>query len=403
MKLKFWEKDIEETVTADGFVKDERIEVKTTSKLGYFFLIIMVITGISFGQMLLDGIKNSFPKPESLSYCYDHYSVRLVVNKNNYQSSYNYYDDYNGSNDSRCNRISKIENSVGMTEIYKELKVKDEIRKELATEINNIDKVINDKKQKSYTNQNNYNTSLLEDIAKTTNDVYSPNKIANTLNSDNKNIKELELNIADLKDKYNKADQDLTDAVMSHKTAFDNVQSAYTHAVNVYMFEQFLVALILILPLFLIVWKMYHRSKNIGSQFAIIWGGAVAVTSLLMTQLLLAFIYEVIPRKLITALFALFTGIEFILYWLGFILIPGFFGLLIYIIQKKYYNKEAVTMRSVKAGICPACEMKIHRSMNNCPICSFKLRDTCISCKYSTSIIGKYCENCGAKKNVLIP
>ena len=164
-------------------------------------------------------------------------------------------------------------------------------------------------------------------------------------------------------------------------------------------FKQFLISLISILPLFIIVWKMYHKAKNAGSQFAIIWGGAVVVTSLLMTQLLLILIYEVIPHKLITALFPLFSGILFILYWLGFILlVPGFFGLLIYTIQKKYYNKEAVTMRSIKAGICPACEMKIHRSTNNCPICSFKLRDICTSCHTSTSVIGKYCESCGVKK-----
>jgi len=61
MKLLFWKK---EPVASDAaYAPYEEIDAKRTSKLGYFFLILMVIFGIWQGNNLLSSIQESIDPP----------------------------------------------------------------------------------------------------------------------------------------------------------------------------------------------------------------------------------------------------------------------------------------------------------------------------------------------------
>ncbi len=386
MKLQFWKK--EEPPLTPGFAPYEEIDAKRTSGLGYFFLVLMVIFGVWQGNNFLSALQNSISSPVPNSNC-------LSVLASYAANSKYVYSTYNLG--SEC-RFSERETALSLHILYQNVEPKLTAYAEVITNIQKIESALNNARYSRETYINEYEASLLEDIAGSNYTVFDQSGIRNNIITQDEYISRLNQALVTENTEKGRLEQSLKSAIIPYQSTIEAAEDQYRHELIVHQFIQFLISLVFVAPLFMFVWKRYHASKNRRSEYAIIWGGLVATSGLLLAEILLMFIYEVLPRRMLEAIFDFLAQFEIIwtlLYWLGFILVPLFFGFLIYLIQKKFYNKQAVMMRALKNERCPGCSLKLHHDMNHCPVCGYKVKERCATCGAMTMRGGDFCASCG--------
>lgn len=399
-----------DTVTK-GYAPYEELDGKRTTKLGLVFVIIMVIAGIWQGQVLLRSIQATIHPPENLSTCFRDAVTRsgLPVNVT-YDYSYSTYGtdsiNFGGYNSNTFReegcRYSEIEINQKFPPIYAMIQPMtlelDALGKERSIAQSELWKLKNTKD----TQQQNYNTSLFENISGSNQAVYSSSSISGVLSAVEDRIATLEKVISAKESDIRTKQDEIRQILVGSASVLENVARDYENEIRFLELKRFVTSFLLLAPLVWFTVRRYFRAKNTRSEYSIIWGGAALISSLLFGQVMVVFVYRILPKRLLEALaeflYSILQSFEFlviILQWLGFILIPLFFGFLVYKIQKKFYNPLAVAMRSIKEGKCPKCAMKIKDSMVHCPMCSFNLRVTCPTCSATSVCFAKYCETCG--------
>ncbi|MEK7175513.1 MAG: zinc ribbon domain-containing protein [Patescibacteria group bacterium] len=387
-----------------GFVANEEIDSQKTSKLGYFFLLLMVIFGVWQGQGLLDAIQNEIDQPIANSPCTYNLSSYLDSKKSS-EINYNYYDHnyygYDIKNISDC-KFSDREKIAGIPGLYKEVHPDLVTLKALEQDLSDIRNQKNNAGYKRSQTVDEYSVSLLESIARK-NQILDSDSLQGSIKTFDQLITSLSITENNLQNKINSIKNKIKQEVLQYEDSFKEVEDQYTYDKRVYELKQFLLSLLFILPVFLFAWRKYSSSKNRRSEYAVIWSGVVAISALILTQVLLVFIYRIIPHQLLQKIFEFLKLFEFFfifIYWLGFILVPLFFGTLIYFIQKKYYNQKAVIARAFKANKCPTCSMSVAPHMVFCPICAATLKIKCASCGNYSPKAGNFCEICGIQKQI---
>ncbi len=396
-----------------GFVAYEEINSKKTSKLGYFFLILMVFFGVWQGQNLLQAIENSIDRPIQNSSCSAYLKKYLIpegISNNSSSSDYgnynhksykNYYYD-NLSHYDTCD-FSDREKIVDISGLYKKVYPDLLIAENLKKDLNQINQQKNDITYNRSGVVNEYSVSLLESIAKK-NEVLNSDSLRGSIKNSDDLINSLTIAEKSLKQKINTIENKIRAEFAAYQDIFQQIEDDYIQDKNIYDLKRFTLMLLFILPVFIFTWRKYFLSKNERSEYAIIWSGVLAISAIMLAQVLLVFIYEILPHKLLQKVFAFLKNFEFLFvlaYWLGFILVPLFFGGLIYFIQKKFYNKKAVAARAFKSGKCPTCSMNVAHHMIFCPVCAAILKVKCNSCGNYSPEIGNFCEICGTKKENL--
>ena len=377
----------------------EEIDAKRTSTLGYFFLILMVIFGLWQGNNFLSALQDSITRPQENSQCLS--VLNSYTNDGNSYGGYYYGYGNNIPASAQCN-FSTREKESGVPALYE--KVQPELLA-LAQSTKNVNDLNSQISQANYTrNQtiSEYQVSLLETMAISQGKVFNRGALQTGISTGNDLIAQLSIMLAQEQSRQTEITARVRNLVKQGNTAIQDALDGYTHDYRIYQLEQFLLSLVLVAPLLFVTWKKYHSSREKRSEYAIIWGGLLATVSLLFAQIMLVFIYEVLPRGLIQELLSILAKVKFLwtlLYWLGFVLVPLFFGYLIYLIQKKYYNKAAVKMRALKSGVCPNCSLKVVPAMNHCPVCGYALKLKCGSCSAMSMNGAAFCESCGVKKN----
>jgi hypothetical protein len=424
MNIFFWKKSAlpgtsAQDATPKGYVKYEEIDAKKTSKLGYFFLILMVIFGVWQGNALLDAIKTTIPVPVANSQCfYDFsgYSSKFSPTSENYvdgyynptkrytyyeNSNYGYnYQDQTDASASVCS-FSERETTFGFPDVYGGISTSIHEYTILRREKSKIENDLYQIKSLRAETLDEYSVSLLEKIAKE-NNVISGDTLKDRLQASGELLEALTVKQKNLAAQLDSKMNEIASYVNRYDGLMSQIDDAYVKDIRIYRFAQYGLGLLLILPLFLFVIRKYFKLKNNNSEFAVIWGGVVALMALLLAQILFEFVYQIIPHRLIQKIFEFLSNFEFIfviVYWLGFILIPAFFGYLIYIIQKKYYNRRAVVMRAFKANKCPTCTMSVAPHMVFCPACGTNLKVKCSHCGQNSPNAGDFCELCGEHKD----
>ncbi len=393
MDIFFWKKKAEQNNPA--FAPYEEIDAKRTSKLGYFFLILMVIFGVWQGNNFLEALQDSINKPQRNSTCME----TLATYAGNKTYGYDYsYDSYYYQN--QVCVFSDREIRLSLDQAYRNEEVNLVSIKSANENISQLESEVNSAQYNRNQIATDYQLSLLESIAKTQGAVFQQENLQTGIVTQDEYLRRLQTILSTTINNRDLLITKLTNNLIPYQSAIDKARDEYEHELIVNKFLQFLISLVLILPLFVFVWRRYHSSKLKRSEFAIIWGGLVATVGILLAQIMLMFIYEILPRQILEQIFTFLAQVKILwalLYWLGFILVPLFFGFLIYLIQKKFYNKQAIMMRAVKNAHCPNCSMKIHNGMNNCPVCGYKLKQYCKSCGAMTVSGCSYCEVCGVK------
>jgi hypothetical protein len=391
---------LEEGVT-NGYAPYEELDAKRTTKLGMAFVIIMVVAGIWQGQVLLGSIEETIRPPESLSACFSDAVNRSGLPIRINRSSSLYYEN-RGSYGSTACYYSALEVKRGFPALYDSIKPKIEklsiVNTELSIAYSNLSKEKNNKN----TQQQNYNTSLFENISGKDQTVYSSSSIATTLVLAEDGIMVLEKLIATQQLEVQSIQNEIKQTIVRSSSLLEFVASDYDSAIRLVELKRFLISFLILTPLVWFTMRRYFAAKNTRSPYSIIWGGSALISAILFGQVLIVLVYKIIPEsllekttQLLSELFQSFEFLVIVLQWLGFVLIPLFFGCLVYKIQKKFYNPLAVAVRSIKEGKCPKCTMKIKDSMIHCPMCSFGLRVQCQSCPSTSVCFARYCEGCG--------
>jgi len=393
MNLFFWRK---ETPTTDAYAPYEEIDAKRTNKLGYFFLILMVIFGVFQGNQFLSSIQETVDRPTPNSNC----SSELFSRASD-RTTQIYYRGYNDN--SNC-AFSEREIRLGLDKAYEQSKPLYSQIENLQSQINSQENILSNLSRQKTEILDEYQTALIEEMATPNDAVLDSQTLGTGYTSQKQNINQVKAEINQLEIKKIKIEQELANLANSYLPSFKKAESEYQFELKKYEFIVFIVSLILISPVFYFVWVRYNQAKLRRSEYTLIWGGAVATFGIILAQILLVFVYEILPRGILEALFAFFAAFEFlwtILFYFSFILVPLFFGSLIYLIQKKLYNKQAVLMRTLKSGHCPGCSLKISPDMNNCPICGYKIKTQCQTCNHMTLSGGKFCSVCGTRHPVI--
>ncbi len=410
MNLFFWRK--EPQTESAGYAPYEEIESKKTSTLGYFFLVVMVITGIWQGQNLLSAIQQQIANPQPNSYCtmaaLSRISSGQDTGKNAFgQTGFSAYVrypayGYSGSVDpEQCkSSYSQRETRLGIDTIFEALSADFTKSKKLQEQISAIERQINDLRYNNRQSLDQYSVGLLEKIANEKG-IVPTNSVKQSITTNEEAINAFSLELSNLNKEKEKIEAGIDETLGEHTKQFQAAADEYRREVLVTEFERFLLAAVLIFPLCYLVLRKYFSSKKNRSEYVIIWGGLAAIVSILAAQVLGVLVYRIIPYELLQQIWNFLRQFEFIfitLYWLGFILVPLFFGFLIYVIQKKFYNKNAVMMRAFKNEKCPGCSNKINPWMTFCPICGFTLKRTCHSCNNLTMNGASFCQVCGNKE-----
>lgn len=386
------------TDSAKAFVPYEEIQERKTTKLGFFLLIVMVILGVSQGQGFIKALSRNIPNPQSISYC-GFYLNDIIGAKNGVNKDYFSYR-YNGSRDISVCPYSNIERNYGIENIIREITPYSQKTVSLEKDLRNLEDALRSVQIQINKEKQNYGISLQEKIAQEGTTVYDKSQIKLGLAQLQIQEETLKTQINYKNSEIKQNNNDLYNVVAKNATAIRNVFEDYASKTKLVEFERALLLLLLIAPALYFTLKKYLQYKRENSQYTIIWAAVTAIFALLFAQVFFRFIYKVLPVELINKLIEFFAQFSFLVtigqYLLLFI-VPVVFGTIVYWIQKKVYNKQAVMRRALKSHKCPSCEMALRESDRYCPVCNYQIKEKCNNCGLDRIVGLAFCPSCGTK------
>ncbi|MBI9032557.1 zinc ribbon domain-containing protein [bacterium] len=160
--------------------------------------------------------------------------------------------------------------------------------------------------------------------------------------------------------------------------------------------------MLFLIPLLLIFYLWNHRSlkKESGLQVLISTHLLVIIAIPIFIKII-ELVLELIPKHFLKKLFQALTALHLVAIWhyiliLLSVLVAIF---LIYIIQKKLFNKKRLQQKRLSNSSCIECGKKLPDNVKFCPFCGKQQVETCSECKIETYICGDFCINCGDKRD----
>jgi membrane-associated HD superfamily phosphohydrolase len=397
MKILFLKKEkrIEEIQSKVNY---EEISEKKTTRLGYFLLFAMIVFTLWQAQGFITFLRNQISDPKEVSSCSFH--LKSYIKNQNIDDRYSSnYDDFLIGDSCDYN---PSELNVGIPKLMKSIRPRFIVLKAISDTLQQL----TDKKYKFETSlqeeKANYENSLIEKIAKEKNKIYEKEAIKLKIVNFEKRIEEINQKITKANQSINSLNAEIGNFATKNESVILKPFQDYDTEYKIASFKKVLLLLAFFTPIFVFSLRKYIRSKKSNSKNTIIWGALVVIFSLLFAQIFFEFIYSIVPhilfQKIVTFL-EQFAFIAIIGRYLLLLSIPILFGWIVFLIQKRVYNTEAVRMRAFKAGKCPKCEMKIDTEMNHCPVCAYKLKIKCAACAEMTLAIGEFCQKCGCSKS----
>ena len=176
---------------------------------------------------------------------------------------------------------------------------------------------------------------------------------------------------------------------------------AYDAYKQAYLLYKFIIAILSLLfsgMVFAVLYKLYLRYKRINSPHTVIFSVATFAYGIILLQVLLMFLWDVIPHKLLNILLgwiSIFTPLLFVVQFLWPVLIVAIFGFLVYRIQKRLYSPQNILKRFVTDKKCPNCGNAVDMMKPFCPLCAHEIHIHCPHCHELTMKGMTYCSNCG--------
>lgn len=165
-----------------------------------------------------------------------------------------------------------------------------------------------------------------------------------------------------------------------------------------YPFKELLWQLLFLLPLFTVfyLWGVRSVRKEARLQ-TLISAHLMVVTAIPIFFKILEVTLELIPRHFFKKFFEILNRLHIIAVW-HYILIFAAIGaalLIIYIIQKKIFNRRRLERKRLAKSQCRRCGKKLPEKASICPFCGSDQQTACPGCGLRTFAAGDYCVNCG--------
>lgn len=247
-----------------------------------------------------------------------------------------------------------------------------------------------------------YDTSLLENIADKRDKNDNLSTISSSIKQDSNKIENIAEKVAGIEKQIN-ADPLINElwSMLSPDNEYrKQIIKDYKQFQFWFPLKELLWQLVFMLPIFLIFYAWSSRSvkKNNNIQ-TLISSHLLVIASIPIILKVMEVVLDLIPKHFFKNLFDLLEKLHIIAIWhyLVILISIGAALLIIYIIQKKIFNKERVYQKRLMKGACYYCGKKLPVNSTNCPFCGTNQFKTCDKCSNETYVGGEYCKNCGEK------
>ncbi|MBI9019705.1 MAG: zinc ribbon domain-containing protein [Verrucomicrobia bacterium] len=159
--------------------------------------------------------------------------------------------------------------------------------------------------------------------------------------------------------------------------------------------------LLFMLPIFglFYAWSAHSvkRDNRIQTMFA---SHMLVIASLPIICKVVELVIDLIPNYFFRNLFKFLKSLHLMALW-HYVVIIGSIALglfLVFLIQKKVFNKQKMMQKRLMNGACIRCSKKLPAGASICPFCGTKQLEVCSNCHEKTPIGGVYCLHCGTDR-----
>ena len=362
----------------------EEITEKKTSKLGNVFLIILIIFLFIIGQKIFSDVRDIPQKPVHPAFCASTYSdIDLLKN---------------------CNFARKCH----FTEIDRKFNVEKNFRN-IESQINNIiflNKEISSIKNQISSNERELDKLLgrydvgLQEIMSKEKPIIDKPAIKTSISFLNQEISSLNQKLAYKIKERNSRLNTIKPKLLVLKNSHNQAMNDYKNKMAWFNFIVFFLKLIFVLPLFVVSLYFYFKLKKKNSAHTIIAAAVLTALSILFAQIILIFLYQILPMQWLIRIFKELMEIavlKYIIYYGIALLAVAIFGGIVYYIQKKVFDSKKVAIRRLKDNKCPNCSFSLISFYDFCPKCGKQLKEKCSNCGKLKIKDLLYCPFCGKK------
>jgi len=362
----------------------EEISEKRTSKIGYILLILMAIFIIWIGQTIFSDLKRIPERPNYPSSCISSFqSSSYLKNLSNIRSCYFSTIDKKFNLDSQYNNILSQLNQIAS----------------LNKQISNNKSSISAKARETNQLNRDYDLSLQEKMANEQ-AIMDKTNIKSNITLKKSEINSLNQENSSLENQRNGIITQITPQVNTLAESYDEALEYYKDKHAFYKFKVFLLMLLFVLPFWALSIHFYFKLKRKNSPYTIILTAILGASSILFLQIILMFLYDILPKEWLARIFKFFFEVPFlryVIYYGSVILVIAFFGGIVYFIQKKVFSPAKVAIRRLKENKCPGCSFTLNSKHNFCPKCGQQIKKKCDNCNNLKIRYLAHCPYCGKK------
>ncbi|MFT7644465.1 MAG: RNA polymerase subunit RPABC4/transcription elongation factor Spt4 [Candidatus Paceibacteria bacterium] len=383
-----WAKLKQRLFDDDSSTGYEEVSEKRTTKTGYFLLFVMFLFLVGVGQTVFDDLNDLVTYPANSSECV----TRLTVPSLPYHSH---------SPSSIC-RFTEIDTRFGLDTKYNAARPTLDDISSINVNISSYQYKINNAQRTITIAERQYELSLQEKIAEEE-VLFDRGGQQSTISTQRDSIRNAQTNISRLMKERDLLVQNITPQVQAIEVSYKEAKDHYLTQRAWYKFKVFGLMLLFVLPFFVFSTHWYLKAKRKDSPYAIISTAVMAASVILLLQVMLMFLYQILPMQWLGRIFEWFLDIpalRFIIYYGGVALVVSIFGGIVYFIQRRVFNPKRVALRRLKKHECPKCSYIIHRDDKFCPSCSVQLKKSCSACGHDRSTHLRYCVNCGSEEAI---
>ena len=379
-------------------IAGEELSEKQTTKLGYFLLFCMFSAILSTAQWTLSIISGIPDRPTPVPSCVSDVLSAFDTKDTSYTAYSSYTYDYSyGYGYNNCDLVST--NPIyDLTSEYGAISAP---YTQLKTYLDTLSRLSSDKSSATYRQQNNredYNTALTEKIALEQDTVYDGNQIKKDISDTKSEMSNIDAQIKTTQENIDAIRSQYAPQVSMLRTSVESAEMAYKRAYLMYRMLIALLSLAFSGLVFTVLYRMYVRRKLENSPHTIIFSVATFAYGLVLLQVLLLFLWDIIPHRFLEwllGIISIFTPILYLIQFLWPVVIVAVFGFLVYRIQKRLYSPQNVLKRFVMDKKCPNCGNAVDMNKPFCPLCSHEIHIHCPHCNELTMKGMPYCSTCG--------
>jgi hypothetical protein len=380
---------IKDRFTTDGGGGYAETSEKKTTLLGYILLFVMFVFLVGVGQTVFGDLRSLVDRPERPTNC-----AQRIVNS--------------GVEDFRCNtnradcgcNFNDIDRDAGLQSVIAESLTELARIDTLNDAISDLDREISVAERSRQAAERQYELQLNEQQAGV-DTIIEPGQEAAivALRAD---VTALQAERASLVAERSALVSEVEPRFVELEASYDAAVEMYERELVVYKLIVFLLSLLFIVPVFVFALRKYLKAKRADSPYTIIFTAFMAAAAILLLQVVLMFLYEILPLEWLESVLTFLVSVpffRFIFYYAMVALVVALFGGIVFFIQRRIFNEKRVALRRLKKNECPRCTFTIHHRDKHCPGCGLTLREPCATCGEHRSAHTEYCSHCGAGRS----